>query len=81
MPANFIGSPVSVTGTFALAAGANAYFAVGSNGSFEYDSTGLGLIVRSDAPGQTNGNVPEPSTFLLTGCGAALAFLLRRHRA
>ena len=80
--ANFINSPVPISGTVFMAAGARAYFAVGTGGNgFDYDSTGLRVIVSNDTPGPANGNVPEPSTFLLTSCGAALAFLLRRKRA
>lgn len=79
--ADFLATPRSLNQTLTLASGVSAYFAVGNNGAFSFDAVGLSLIVTSAAPTQTSGNVAEPFTFLLTSCGAALAFFLRRRRA
>jgi hypothetical protein len=77
---NIVGSvfnPVAINFTQNLSQGQAVYFVVGANGEYSYDSVGLKLDVTDDLT--TSGNVPEPSTLLLTGLGAA-AVLMRRWR-
>ena len=69
-------NPVAINFTQNLSAGQALYFAVGANGEYTYDSTGLKLNVTDDLT--TGGAVPEPSTLLLTGLGSVAALVVRR---
>jgi hypothetical protein len=69
--------PVTINFSRALSAGERVYFVVGANGEYSYDSIGLQLTVNDDIE---SAGVPEPSSVILTGLGAAAVGLLRRRR-
>jgi hypothetical protein len=65
------GNSVSFNQNVTLGAGDVLDFAVSRNGSYFYDSTGLGLVVAS---------VPEPGTLALLGVGVAGLIAIRRRQ-
>lgn len=67
------GGSTSFGFTQVLGAGQKAFFSIGNNGSYSYDTTGLQLNV---------GNVPEPAawTMMIAGFGLIAGALRRRSR-
>ncbi|HYP07422.1 MAG TPA: PEP-CTERM sorting domain-containing protein [Bryobacteraceae bacterium] len=75
MAAQAAGSPVAINFNRSLAANETVYFVLGASGEYSYDSIGLKLAVDDQLSG-----VPEPSSILLTGMGAAALAFVRRRR-
>jgi len=73
MPAS--SGPVLINFTQALTLGQSVYFTLGANGEFSFDATGLKLVVTD---GQSGSPIPEPSSVILLGLGAAVLWMKRR---
>jgi hypothetical protein len=69
-------TPVSINFSQALSAGQSVYFALGYNGEWSFDSTGLQL----DVTGPDTTSTPEPASITLVALSGG-ALLLKRRRA